>query len=62
MLTVVGYYTWESNEKSVSDQDFFVHCGGRYRLVNKERFLTERLQGASELSADLYRGGERPDS
>jgi AraC-like DNA-binding protein len=47
MLTVVGYYTWESNEKSVSDQDFFVHCGGRYRLVNKERFLTERLQGAA---------------
>lgn len=47
MKTVVGYYDWESNEKSVSDQNFFVHCSGRYRLVHKERFATERPSGSN---------------
>lgn len=47
MLTVVGYYDWQSDEKSVSDQDFFVHCSGRYRLVHKEEFQTERPLGAA---------------
>lgn len=47
MHTVVGYYDWQSNEKSVSDKDFFVHCSGRYRLVHKEKFLTERPNGSS---------------
>lgn len=46
MLTVVGRYDWQSDEKSVSDQDFFVHCSGRYRLIHLERFQTERPQGA----------------
>lgn len=45
MLTVVGRYTWQSNEQSISDQDFFVHCCGRYRLINLERFQTERPSG-----------------
>jgi AraC family transcriptional regulator, arabinose operon regulatory protein len=47
MLTVVGYYDWQSDEKSVSEEDFFVHCSGRYRLVKKERFYTERPLGAA---------------
>ena len=46
MLTVVGRYDWQSDEKSVSDQDFFVHCCGRYRLIHLERFQTERPQGS----------------
>lgn len=46
MLTVVGRYDWDSNEKSVSDQDFFVHCSGRYRLIHLESFQTERPQGS----------------
>ncbi len=47
MQTVVGYYDWESGEKSVSDKDFFVHCSGRYRLVHKDKFSTERPGGAN---------------
>lgn len=47
MLTVVGRYTWESNEQSVSDEDFFVHCCGRYKLINLERFQTERPNGTA---------------
>jgi AraC-like DNA-binding protein len=47
MLTVVGYYDWQSNEKSVSNEEFFVHCCGRYKLVRTERFQTERPQGAA---------------
>lgn len=47
MQTVVGYYDWQSGEKSVSDKDFFVHCSGRYRLIHKESFKTERPNGAS---------------
>lgn len=47
MKTVVGYYDWKSNEKSVSDQNFFVHCSGRYRLIQKEKFSTERPNGAA---------------
>lgn len=46
MLTVVGRYEWQSDEKSVSDQDFFVHCCGRFRLVHLERFQTERPLGS----------------
>ncbi len=47
MLTVVGYYDWQSDEKSVSDQEFFVHCCGRYRLIHTEKFQTERPSGAA---------------
>lgn len=47
MQTVVGYYDWESGEKSVSNKDFFVHCAGRYRLIHKESFKTERPNGAN---------------
>jgi AraC-like DNA-binding protein len=47
MQTVVGYYDWNSGEKSVSDKDFFVHCCGRYRLIQKEQFSTERPSGSS---------------
>jgi AraC family transcriptional regulator, arabinose operon regulatory protein len=47
MQTVVGYYDWESGEKSVSDKNFFVHCSGRYRLVNNDKFSTERPNGAN---------------
>lgn len=47
MKTVVGYYDWKSDEKSVSDQDFFVHCSGRYRLIHKEKFSTERPNGSA---------------
>jgi len=47
MISVAGYYDWQSNEKSVSDQDYFVHCCGRYRLIHKERFQTERPNGAA---------------
>lgn len=47
MLTVVGRYDWQSDEKTVSDQDFFVHCSGRYRLIHLERFQTERPLGAA---------------
>jgi AraC family transcriptional regulator of arabinose operon len=47
MQTVVGYYDWNSSEKSVSDQDFFVHCSGRYRLIHKEKFGTERPNGSN---------------
>lgn len=47
MLTVVGRYDWQSNEKSVSNEDFFVHCSGRYRLIHLEKFQTERPLGAA---------------
>lgn len=47
MLTVVGRYDWQSDEKSVSEQNFFVHCSGRYRLVHLERFQTERPLGSA---------------
>lgn len=47
MQTVVGYYDWESGEKSISNKDFFVHCAGRYRLIHKESFKTERPNGAN---------------
>lgn len=47
MQTVVGYYDWQSGEKSVSDKEFFVHCSGRYRLIHKESFKTERPNGAN---------------
>lgn len=47
MLTIVGYYDWQSNEKSISEEEFFVHCCGRYKLVRAERFQTERPQGAA---------------
>lgn len=47
MQTVVGYYDWQSGEKSVSDKEFFVHCSGRYRLIHKESFKTERPTGAN---------------
>ncbi|MFA9377628.1 MAG: helix-turn-helix domain-containing protein [Lachnotalea sp.] len=47
MQSVVGYYDWQSNEKSVSEQEFFVHCSGKYRLVNKNKFGTERPNGAA---------------
>lgn len=47
MKTVVGYYDWKAVEKSESDQDFFVHCCGRYRLIQKEKFSTERPNGAA---------------
>ncbi len=46
MLTVVGRYDWQSDEKSVSEEDFFVHCSGRYRLIHLENFQTERSQGS----------------
>lgn len=47
MLAVVGYYDWQSDERSVSEEDFFVHCSGRYRLLHIEKFQTERPQGSS---------------
>ncbi|WP_099469992.1 helix-turn-helix domain-containing protein [Konateibacter massiliensis] len=47
MQTVVGYYDWQSGEQSVSDKDFFVHCSGRYKLLHKESFKTERPGGAN---------------
>lgn len=47
MQTVVGYYDWQSSEKSISDKDFFVHCSGRYRLIHKESFKTERSNGTN---------------
>lgn len=47
MLTVVGYYDWQSDEKSVSEENFFVHCSGRYRLLHIEKFQTERPQGSA---------------
>jgi len=47
MQTVVGYYDWQSGEKSVSDKDFFVHCSGRYRLIHKDKFTTERPGGSN---------------
>lgn len=47
MQTVVGYYDWLSGEMSLSDQDFFVHCSGRYRLIKKDRFETERPNGSA---------------
>jgi AraC-like DNA-binding protein len=46
MLTVVGRYNWQSDEKSISDQDLFVHCSGRYRLIHLESFQTDRPFGA----------------
>lgn len=47
MISVVGRYDWQSNEKSVSDEDFFVHCSGRYRLIHLEKLQTERPLGAA---------------
>ncbi len=47
MQTVVGYYDWHSDEKSSSEIDYFVHCCGRYRLVNKEHFVTYRPDGTA---------------
>lgn len=46
MLTVIGRYDWQSDERSVSDQDFFVHCCGRFRLIHLEKFQTERPYGS----------------
>ncbi len=47
MQTVVGYYDWHSDEKSSSDIEYFVHCCGRYKLINKEHFITFRPDGTA---------------
>lgn len=60
MKTVVGYYDWKSDEKSVSEHVFFVHCSGRYRLVQKEKFFTERPNGSANYQL-LYIAEERHD-
>jgi len=58
MLTIVGYYDWQSDEKSVSEEDFFVHCCGRYRLVHLKRFQTERPQGSDNYQLLYIAGGQ----
>lgn len=45
METYVGYYNQEFNENTTSPIPFFVHCCGRYRLITRERFFTERKSG-----------------
>lgn len=47
MLTVTGYYDQQVIEETVSDQDLFVHCCGRYKLVSREIFETRRPNGTN---------------
>lgn len=47
MQSVVGYYDWQSKENATSNQDFFVHCCGRYRLIHRQSFKTERPNGSN---------------
>lgn len=45
MLSITGY---DSNKKEfdmVSDQDFYVHCCGHYKLITRQEFITTRIHG-----------------
>lgn len=40
-----GYYDSTVVEDIRSDIDFFVHCSGHYRLINRKQFYTDRKSG-----------------
>ncbi len=47
MLTVVGYYDFQADDGVASDEDFFVHSSGQYKLLQKKLFYTERPHGTA---------------
>ena len=47
MYANTGYYDNQRVEEMYSDTDFFVHCCGHYRLIRRERFCTDRKNGAA---------------
>ena len=47
MYANTGYYDNQRVEEMYSDTDFFVHCCGHYRLISRERFCTDRKNGAA---------------
>lgn len=47
VYTNTGYYDNGRIEEAYSDKDFFVHCSGHYKLVNRELFFTDRKEGTT---------------
>lgn len=47
MYSNTGYYNEQRVEEMHSETDFFVHCSGHYRLVEREHFVTERKSGTA---------------
>ncbi|WP_167958461.1 AraC family transcriptional regulator [Anaerosporobacter faecicola] len=45
MYTITGYYDDQRIEETVSKENFFVHCCGRYKMIHREQFETRRQWG-----------------